>query len=51
MKKTRPDLVKKKSELFEKDKLMWISYNNLKKNMSKFRPFYREIVKDIVDSF
>ena len=48
VKASRPDLIHKRNGLFEKDKLMWISFDKLRENMHRFRPFYRGIVRQII---
>ena len=40
-----------KHGLYEKDKLMWLKLENLKKKFHIFKPWYREIVKDIYYHF
>ena len=45
------NVVYNKKGLFEKDKLMWISFDKLKKNISRFRPFYRDIVRTIIEEY
>ena len=47
-KRDRPDLVYDKNGLFEKDKLMWLSFDKLRKNMHRFRPFYKGILREII---
>jgi len=48
IKKARPDLIYKSNGLFEKDKLMWLPYSKLRQNLSRFRPWYREILRLII---
>jgi hypothetical protein len=36
---------------YEKDKLMWLKLENLNKKFKMFKPWYREIVKDIYYHF
>lgn len=43
IKKTNPSLICSNG-YFEKDKFSWIEYNDLKKNVSIFRPFYRDVI-------
>jgi len=38
-----------KSKLFEKIRVEWFCEDDLQKRESEYRPFYREIVQDIVD--
>ena len=40
--------VLKDTKLFEKIELKWMTSTDMKKNMKLFRPFYREIVKQIL---
>lgn len=40
-----------KNGFYEKDKLKWIEYSNIKKNMDIFRPYYKELVKVILSEF
>lgn len=38
-----------KSKLFEKQEIRWFSLKDIDKNKIKFRPFYREIIDDIIE--
>jgi 8-oxo-dGTP pyrophosphatase MutT (NUDIX family) len=49
IKKKKPELIAKNG-LYEKDMLRWISYDNLKKNMKIFRPFYKKFIKYILNN-
>jgi len=40
-----------KNGLYEKDKLKWIKLQNLPKNMDKFQPWYKKIIKKIQIAF
>lgn len=51
IKKHNPDLIYKHNGLYEKDKLMWMPFDKLKSNLRRFRPWYREIVKLIINEF
>lgn len=44
IKKTQPHLIHKHNGFFEKDKFAWIEYNDLRKNIYLFRPFYKDVV-------
>ena len=48
--KSKPELVKQHNGLYEKDMLKWYSYDDIKKNFTKFRPWYRNIVKQILQT-
>tara|TARA_Y100000590_G_scaffold84763_1_gene94704 strand:- start:49 stop:564 length:516 start_codon:yes stop_codon:yes gene_type:complete len=48
IKNKKPELICNKEGLFEKDKFKWIEINELENNMEMFRPFYREIVLQII---
>ena len=50
IKNNKPQLLCKKG-LYEKDMLKWYSYQDIKKNYNKFRPFYKNIVKTILRLF
>ena len=50
VKQNKPHLICKKG-LYEKDMIKWYSYNDIKKNFDKFRPFYKKIVKTILKLF
>ena len=50
VKQNKPHLICKKG-LYEKDMIKWYSYNDIKKNYDKFRPFYKKIVKTILKLF
>ena len=43
-----PDRINKKW-FYEKDKLLWIESTKLEENMNKFRPWYRIIVREIIN--
>ena len=47
-KRENPDVVYNKNGLFEKDKLMWLSFDKLREKMHQFRPFYRGVVCQII---
>ena len=51
MKKCNPDKVYGRNGLFEKDKLRWIRLQDLHKCMHLFRPWYRRIVRKIIEAF
>ena len=51
VKHNKPDLVSKKNGLYEKDMLKWYSYKDIKNDYNKFRPFYKNIVKRILQLF
>ena len=38
-----------KSKLFEKQEIRWFSLKDINKNKVEFRPFYREIMDDIIE--
>tara|TARA_B100000963_G_scaffold67943_1_gene56095 strand:+ start:2935 stop:3408 length:474 start_codon:yes stop_codon:yes gene_type:complete len=50
IKENKPHLLCKKG-LYEKDMIKWFTYNEIKKNFDKFRPFYKNIVKTILKLF
>lgn len=50
VKENKPHLLCKKG-LYEKDMIKWYSYNDIKKNFSEFRPFYKNIVMTILQMF
>ena len=50
VKENKPHLLCKKG-LYEKDMIKWYSYNDIKKNFSEFRPFYKNIVSTILQMF
>jgi len=37
-----------KNGLYEKDKIIWIELNELKKNIKMFRPFYKKFVYELI---
>jgi hypothetical protein len=37
-----------KNGFYEKDKIKWIELNDLKKNMKKFRPFYKSVIYKLI---
>ena len=49
IKKKKPELIAKNG-LYEKDMISWVSYDELKKNMKIFRPFYKKFIKYILDN-
>lgn len=51
IKKNSPELLNNKDGLYEKDKIKWTEYRNLKKKMKHFRPWYQNIVQQIIDDF
>lgn len=51
IKKYHPHLIYLHNGLFEKDKLMWLSYDKLKSNLHRFRPWYKAIVKKIIEKY
>lgn len=50
VKENKPHLLCKKG-LYEKDMIKWYSYNDIKKNFNGFRPFYKNIVRTILQMF
>ena len=50
IKENKPHLLCKNG-LYEKDMLKWYSYNDIKKNFNKFRPFYKNITRAILKLF
>ena len=50
IKENKPHLLCKKG-LYEKDMIKWYSYQDIKKNFNKFRPFYKNIVRTILKLF
>jgi len=48
--KSKPELVKQHNGLYEKDMLKWYSYDDMKKKFTSFRPWYRNIVKQILQN-
>lgn len=50
IKENKPHLLYKKG-LYEKDMIKWYSYKDIKKNFSEFRPFYKNIVRTILQMF
>jgi len=50
IKNNNPELLCKNG-LYEKDMLKWYSYQDIKKNFNKFRPFYKNIVRTILRMF
>ena len=50
IKENKPNLLCKKG-LYEKDMIKWYSYQDIKKNFNKFRPFYKNIVRTILKLF
>lgn len=51
IKKTHPELVETKNGLYEKDQLKWIEITKLKDKISLFRPWYRNIVRELLTRF
>jgi hypothetical protein len=49
IKKNNPELISKKG-LYEKDMLMWLSFDKLEKNIHIFRPWYKKFIKHIINS-
>ena len=47
-KRLDPNIIKS-TTIFEKTEIKWFSFDEIKKNKSKFRTFYQEIVKMILD--
>ena len=50
IKNSKPHLIAKNG-LYEKDMLKWYSYQDIKNDFNKFRPFYKNIVKKILHLF
>tara|TARA_B100001093_G_scaffold360810_1_gene345511 strand:+ start:3389 stop:3865 length:477 start_codon:yes stop_codon:yes gene_type:complete len=50
IKKKHPDRIAKNG-LYEKDRIKWFEYNEVKKNIEKFRPYYRGIIKHLLKKF
>ena len=50
IKENKPHLFCKKG-LYEKDMIIWYSYEDIKKKFDTFRPFYKNIVKTILRIF
>ena len=50
IKENKPHLLCRKG-LYEKDMIKWYSYQDIKKNFDKFRPFYKNIVRTILKLF
>jgi len=48
IKKTHPELIDKKNGLYEKDQLKWIESSVLKNKINLFRPWYRNIVRELL---
>ena len=48
--KSKPELVKQHNGLYEKDMAKWYSYDDMKKKFTSFRPWYRNIVKQILQN-
>jgi len=46
--KNTPDLVLEENGMYEKDRMKWFTVEELEKNIKKFRPWYRTIVKKII---
>ena len=45
-----PEKIRKKG-LYEKDMIKWFSYDELKKKIQDFRPWYRKFIYKIIDSY
>jgi len=43
-----PDVIKR-SKIFEKTMIQWFAYDDLHAHMPHFRPFYREVVEQLLD--
>ena len=50
IKNNKPHLIAKNG-LYEKDMLKWYSYLDIKNKFNEFRPFYKNIVKKILELF
>lgn len=50
VKNNKPQLIGKKG-LYEKDMLKWYTYQDIKKNFNKFRPFYKKTIRTILSIF
>ena len=50
IKNNKPHLIARHG-LYEKDMLKWYSYQDIKNDFNKFRPFYKNIVKKILQLF
>jgi hypothetical protein len=50
IKKNHPERIAKNG-LYEKDKIKWFEYNEVKNNIEKFRPYYRGILKILLKKF
>ena len=48
--KSKPTLVTNHNGLYEKDMVRWYSYDDIKKKFNQFRPWYRNIVKLILQT-
>ena len=48
---TKPRLVTKHDGLYEKDMLQWVPFEDLKENLNMFRPWYKNVVKLIINTF
>ena len=46
--KNTPELVLEENGIYEKDRMKWFTIEELEKNIKKFRPWYRTIVKKII---
>jgi len=49
VKSNLPDLICKNG-LFEKRKIMWMTMDDLKKKRYPFRPYYKEMIKQIIEN-
>ena len=43
-----PEVVEQHNGLLEKDEIKWFSFNEIKKNINKFRSFYKNVAKNIL---
>jgi len=46
--KKTPKLVLEENSMYEKDRIKWFTIKELERNIKKFRPWYRTIVKKII---
>ena len=49
--KNNPNIIKEQNGLYEKDKLIWIKLQNLKKKRYMFRYWYQRFIPQIIDLF
>ena len=45
------DIVKNDNGLYEKSEIKWFTLDEIKDNKDKFRPFYREIINNLLIYF